>query len=143
MRSLSSSIGAPSVLLRLGAVLRGGAVLGEVAGRRRRGEVGIRRCPTAVNAVKHGQRSEAADGLRRRAPDLRAGRDLAPGGKVIQQLGERGRVKIVEGVAVDLRHRRVAAGAKALDFDPGELAVRRDMPGRADALFAYLAQLLG
>src|SRR5439155_749374 len=61
----------------------------------------------------------------------------------IQNLRERGRVKILVIVIVDLCHWRVHAGAEALDFHPGELAVGGHLHRFAKTLLAHVLERVG
>ena len=99
--------------------------------------------PAAVDAIERGQRGQAADRLGRRAPGLRALDDGAPGDEIVEQLREILRVEVFVIVIVDLHHRRVAAGAEALDLDPGKRAVSGDMVLHADALLADFLDVVG
>jgi hypothetical protein len=51
----------------------------------------------------------------------------ATGGEIVEQLVEILFRQIFVIVVVDLHHRRIAAGAEALDFEPRERAVGRDV----------------
>src|SRR5271154_2056206 len=62
--------------------------------------------------------------LRTVPPGLRAGLDRLSVSQGLQQRHRVFRRQIFVVIVVDLRHRRVDAGAQALDLDQGELAVR-------------------
>ena len=67
-----------------------------------------------------------------------------PLGEAVEHLLEAFRGQVLVGVVPDQHHRRVHAGAEALDLLPGEIAVRRDVQRIVvDALVADLEQRLG
>ena len=59
--------------------------------------------------------------------NLRSRLRRAPGGEVVEDLFEAFRRQVLVGIVPDQHHRRVDAGAEALDLLPGELTVRRDV----------------
>src|SRR5262245_25419579 len=103
----------------------------------------LRSAVAAREEIGIGERGGAADRGRELAIDLRAGLDLLAGSEVIQDSGERFRREVLVVVVVDLRHRRVHAGAQALDLDPGQLAVGGHVLLFADAVMAEPDQLVG
>src|SRR5262245_40291063 len=117
-RALRSRLSASRRLVRLAAVLA-------------RVKIGI------------GQRGLTAHRCRQLSAALRARLDLASGRQLGENSGETLRREVLVIVVVDLRHRRVHAGAQALDLDPGELPVSRDVHLLADTLMAELDELVG
>src|SRR6516165_12581404 len=92
---------------------------------------------------KRRQRGRPADRRRELAIDLGTGLGAAPGGELVENLLEARRGQVLVIVVVDLRHRGIHAGAQALDLDPGEFSVRRDMKLLADSSLADLLELVG
>src|SRR6266436_5620564 len=78
------------------------------------------------------QSSAAANGRRTRAPNRRTRRGGRPGAQRVQQHLGRRAVEILVNVVVDLKDRRVDAGAETLDLDERKETVRRG-PADADA----------
>src|SRR5215510_4740778 len=99
----------------------------------------------AIAAVdlRIGQRGGAADRRRELAVDLRTRLGRAPGGKLVEDLGKAFRREVLVEIVVDLHHRSVDAGAQALDLDPRELPIGRDMHLLADAIAAHLLEVIG
>ena len=92
---------------------------------------GVAAAPT-IDAVEAGEGGQATDRLGRLAPDLRAGLDLAAGLDVVEQLVEVLGAQVLVVQLVDLHHRRVAAGAQALDLQPAEHPVVAHLAHGAD-----------
>ena len=69
----------------------------------------------------------AADRRGKLPVDLRAGLDGRPLGEAIEHLFETFSRKVLVGVVPDQHHRRVDAGAEALDLLPRKIAVGRDV----------------
>src|SRR6478609_2957186 len=66
------------------------------------------------------------------------------GGKAVQHLAEAFPCQILVGILPDQHHRRVYAGAKALDFLPAEIPVLGKMKGFVvDPALAYLDDIIG
>src|SRR6478672_232402 len=66
------------------------------------------------------------------------------GGKAVQHLAEAFLGQILVGILPDQHHRRVHAGAKALDFFPAEIAILGQMKGFVmDAALAHLDDIAG
>src|SRR6476646_3551098 len=80
-----------------------------------------------------GERGRTAPGRGELTIDLRAGLDLFAAREIGEQGGEALRGQVLVVVEIDLRDRRIHAGAEALDLDPRQLAVRGDV-----TLLAYL-----
>src|SRR4051794_32107973 len=74
-----------------------------------------------------GKRRRAALGCRKLAAVLRAGLRLPAGRNLIKDALEGLGSQILVGVFIDENHRRVHAGAEALDLLPGEIAIGGEM----------------
>src|ERR1700682_3422 len=72
--------------------------------------------------------------------DLRTGFWIFSGREIVEKLLEILRRQILVIVVVDLRHRRVDAGAEALDLPPREHPVSRDMFLIADPPLAEIGR---
>src|SRR6185312_5136926 len=75
------------------------------------------------------ERGRPGDGRRKLTAVLRSGLGRIAGGKAIQHLAEILLVQVLVGVLPDQDHRRIHAGAEALDLLPTEIAVFREMEG--------------
>ncbi|GJE72328.1 hypothetical protein CHKEEEPN_3882 [Methylorubrum podarium] len=96
----------------------------------------------AVEQALVGQGVDGVLRLRGDPADLRADLDGTAGGQIVHELVEALGVEILVIVLIDLHHRRVAAGAEALDLEPGEIAVGRDLARGAEAIVERGLQLL-
>src|SRR3954451_9676745 len=90
------------------------------------------------------QRRRYAHRSRELTVDLRSRLRRIAGRDTVEHLAEVLLGQILVGVLPDQHHRRVHAGAQALDLFPAEIAVLRQMEGIVmDAALAYLDDVLG
>src|SRR4029450_12203321 len=75
------------------------------------------------------QRGRSTHGSRELTAILRSRLRRIAGGKAVQHLAEAFPGQILVGILPDQDHRRVHAGAKALDFFPAEISVLGPMKG--------------
>src|SRR5665647_2353818 len=69
------------------------------------------------------QRGRPAHGSRKLAVDLRSRLRRIAGGEAVEHLAEAFLGQVLVGILPDQHHRRVDAGAEALDFLPAEVAI--------------------
>jgi hypothetical protein len=89
------------------------------------------RAPARIE-IGIGERGRTAQGRGELTIDLRTGLDRFAIREVGEQRGEALRGQILVVIEIDLGDRRVDAGAKTLDLDPRQLAVRGDVKLLAD-----------
>ena len=125
-----------------GASRRFAAVPGVLASASR--SAGCSPCPGAAARIEAGigERGRTAQRRGQLPIDLRAGLDLLAAREIGEQRGEALRGEILVVIEIDLRDRRVHAGAETLDLDPRQLAVRGDVQLLADPVVAELDQLV-
>src|SRR3990170_7221214 len=83
----------------------------------------MRSLSSSMSSLGRLQGGRTADGRRKLAVDLRPGLRRRALGEAVEHFLKTFRRQILVGVAPDQHHRRVDAGAEALDFLPGEIAV--------------------
>src|SRR6478672_8832215 len=97
--------------------------------------------PRAVVERGFRQRRRPSLGARHRSPDLRAGFRGMALVETVDHLLEQLRRQVLVGILEDLDHRRVGAGAEALDLLPREVAIGRKLVlVLGDAMLADLLQ---
>src|SRR6266403_3532834 len=100
----------------------------------------IARCGPA--SCEFFQRGRSTHWSRELSAILRSWLRSVAGGKAVQHLAEAFLGQILVGILPDQHHRRVHAGAEALDLFPAEIAVLRQLEGiMVDAVLAHLDQV--
>src|SRR5258706_6981799 len=90
------------------------------------------------------QRGRSTLGRRELTAVLRSRLRKIAGSKAVQHLAKTFLGQVLVGVLPDQHHRRVHAGAKALDFFPAEIAILGEMKGIVmDAVLAHLDEIAG
>src|ERR1700736_238236 len=96
-----------------------------------------------LSSFKRLERGRPADRRRELPIDLRPRLRAAAGGELVEDFLEALRREVLVVIGADLHHGSIDAGAEALDLDPGELPVARDVLLLADAAPAHGFDLLG